>query len=57
MCSSDLGRVSHELAINFAENEYEKYRLKAIAEKDKQLDDFEKTVKKIEQTTGRKNKK
>lgn len=53
----DAGRVSHELAINFAENEYEKYRLKAIAEKDKQLDDFEKTVKKIEQTTGRKNKK
>lgn len=44
----DVGKVSHELAINFAENEYEKYRLKTIANKDKQLDDFEKTVKNIE---------
>ena len=52
----DAGRVSHELAISFAENEYEKYRLKAISGKDKQLDDFEKTVKKIEQNS-KKNKK
>ncbi len=47
----DAGRVSHEMAISFAENEYEKYRLKAIAEKDKQLDDFEKTMKVIDQNS------
>lgn len=52
----DAGQVSHELAINFAETEYEKFRLKAIAEADKQLDDFEKTVKQIEQNS-KKNKK
>lgn len=51
----DAGRVSHELAVNFAENEYEKYRLKTIEEKDKQLDDFEKSVQKIEQQ-AKKNK-
>ena len=47
----DAGRISHELAIQFAENEYEKYRLKAIAKKDVQTDDFEETVKQIEQNT------
>ncbi len=52
----DAGRVSHELAIGFAENEYEKYRLKEIAENDKQQDDFEKTVKKIEQNSKGKKK-
>ena len=49
-----VGKVSHELAINFAENEYEKYRLKTIANKDKQLDDFEKTVKNIEYNSKKK---
>jgi hypothetical protein len=51
----DVGKVSHELAINFAENEYEKYRLKTIANKDKQLDDFEKTVKNIEYNSKKSN--
>lgn len=51
----DAGRVSHELAVNFAENEYDKYRLKTIEEKDKQLDDFEKSVQKIDQQ-AKKNK-
>ena len=53
----DAGKVSHELAMSFAENEYEKYRLKVIAENNKQLDDFEKTVKKIEQNSKRKKNK
>jgi hypothetical protein len=52
----DAGRVSHELAVNFAENEYEKYRIKTISEKDKQLDDFEKSIKKIEQQAKKKKK-
>ena len=51
----DVGKVSHELAINFAGNEYEKYRLKTIANKDKQLDDFEKTVKNIEYNSKKSN--
>lgn len=51
----DVGKVSHELAINFAENEYEKYRLKTIANKDKRLDDFEKTVKNIEYNSKKSN--
>ena len=53
----DAGRVSHELAIKFAENEYEKYMLKTIAEKDKQLDDFEKSIQKIEQQAKKKKNK
>ena len=50
----DAGRVSHELAVSFAEDEYEKYRVKTISEKDKQLNDFEKNIKKIEQNANRK---
>ncbi len=53
----DAGRVSHELAISFAESEYEKYRIKSIAEKDKQPDDFEKTIKQLEQHSKKKNNK
>lgn len=41
----DAGKISHELAVNFAETEYEKFRLKAITEKDNQPDDFEKKNK------------
>ena len=52
----DAGRVTHELAIGFAENEYEKYRVKTIAQKDKQLDDFEQAVKQLEQQTKTKKK-
>ena len=50
----DTGRISHELAVNFAETEYEKFRLKAISEKDNQPDDFEKTIKQIEQNSKKK---
>jgi hypothetical protein len=53
----DAGRVSHELAMQFAENEYEKYRLITISEKEKQLDDFEKSINKIEQNSKKKNNK
>ncbi|TAM98403.1 MAG: hydroxyacid dehydrogenase [Chitinophagaceae bacterium] len=52
----DAGRITHELAISFAENEYQKYRMKSIAEKDKQPDDFEKTVKQIEQDSKKKKR-
>jgi len=50
----DAGRISHELAVSFAENEYEKYRLKAIAENDKQLDDLNKFL--LEESKARKSK-
>lgn len=50
----DAGKISHELAANFAENEYDKYRVKTIASLDKQPDDFEKTIKQIEQNTKKK---
>ena len=53
---NNAGKISHDLAIGFAENEYEKYRLKAIAEKDKQPDDFEKTIKQLEQNSKKKKK-
>jgi len=39
---TNAGKISHELAIGYAETEYEKFRLKAIAEKDTQPDDFNK---------------
>ena len=54
MLFRSAGRISNELAVSFAENEYEKYRLKAISEKDRQLDDFEKSIKQIEQHSKRK---
>lgn len=53
----DAGRISHELAISFAENEYEKYRKKEIVNNDKKLNDFEKTIKQIEQHAKTKKKK
>jgi len=52
----DAGRISHELAVNFAETEYDKFRLKAITEKDSQPDDFEKTIKQIVQYSKKKKK-
>jgi hypothetical protein len=39
---TNAGKISHDLAIEYAENEYEKFRLKAIAEHDSQPDDFNK---------------
>jgi len=52
---TSAGKVSHELATDFAEDEYEKYRLKTISQNDMQLTDFEKTIKQLENIT--KNKK
>jgi hypothetical protein len=42
---NNAGKISHDLAIEYAENEYEKFRLKAIAESDNQPDDFSKFLK------------
>jgi len=42
------GKISHELAAANAEDEYEKYNLKRIAERDKTESDFDKTVKELE---------
>jgi hypothetical protein len=39
---TNAGKISHEIAISFAENEYEKYRVNAIKEQDQLPDDFEK---------------
>jgi len=50
----DAGKVSHNLAVDFAEDEYQKFRLQSIAENDTQPDDFEKTIKKIEQSSKKK---
>lgn len=48
------GKISHELAIGFAENEFEKFRTSSIAEKNKQPDDFEQAIKQIEQNSNKK---
>jgi hypothetical protein len=53
---NNAGKISHDLAIEFAENEYDKFRLKAIAERDNQPDDFEKTIRQIEQNSKKKKK-
>ena len=39
---TNAGKISHEIAISFAENEYEKYRVNTIKEQDQLPDDFEK---------------
>jgi hypothetical protein len=49
----NAGKISHELAIQKAESEYEKYRLKQIADFES---DFEQEVKKVKPTT-KKDKK
>ena len=43
----DTGRISHEMAEQLAEAEYEKYDKKRLAWTDKQDSDFDKTVKMI----------
>jgi hypothetical protein len=45
----DAGRISHEMAKQLAEAEYDKFNRKRIASTDKQDSDFDKTVKMIEQ--------
>lgn len=52
----DAGRISHELALRFAEEEYDKFRLRSIAEKDKEADDFEKSMPKIAPPTQKRTK-
>ncbi len=49
------GKVSHELALQHAETEYGKYRLKSIKEHDAKESDFDRAVKQFEQKS--KNKK
>ena len=44
---TNAGKITHELAIAFAEKEYELFRLKSIKEKDQLPDDFEKSIKEI----------
>jgi len=44
----DAGRISHEMAKQLAEAEYEKFNRKRIATGDKRDSDFDKTVKMIE---------
>lgn len=53
---TNAGKISHELALGFAEKEYEKYRLKAIELNDEQSDDFEQAIKQVAQNTNRKKK-
>ena len=42
------GRISHDMAKERAENEYERFNQRRIAESDKTLSDFDRTVKAIE---------
>ncbi len=44
----DAGRISHEMAKELAETQYDKFNKKRIEWTDKQDSDFDKTVKKIE---------
>ncbi|MDX9792524.1 MAG: virulence RhuM family protein [Kiritimatiellia bacterium] len=41
------GRISHEMALELAENEYDKFHARRIAESNTALSDFDKTVKRI----------
>ena len=41
------GRISHEMARDLAENEYNKFHARRIAESNTALSDFDKTVKRI----------
>ncbi len=45
---SHTGKISHELAAAKAEDEYEKFNVKRISEKDKTGSDFDKIVKKLD---------
>ena len=50
----DAGKISHQLALDKAESEYEKFQAKRIEETAGQPDDFEKTIKRIENKKGKK---
>ncbi|MBN2063653.1 MAG: virulence RhuM family protein [Sedimentisphaerales bacterium] len=45
---NNAGKVSHEMAKEFAEEQYEKFHIKQIAQDNTRLSDFDKIVKQIE---------
>jgi hypothetical protein len=49
------GRISHEMAEEIAETEYEKFNRRRIAQKDRLEGDFERTIKQL--TDGKRGKK
>ena len=49
------GRISHELAIQHAEQEYEEFNRKRIKAEDELESDFDRSVKIIEQTATTRN--
>ena len=51
------GKISHELAATKAQSEYENFNQKRIEEKDKNPDDFDTAVKKMESSTKKPPKK
>jgi hypothetical protein len=53
---TSAGKISHEMAIEFAENEYDKFRISSIKEQDKITDDFEKSLEEIKKIGAKKNK-
>ncbi|MCK5774234.1 MAG: virulence RhuM family protein, partial [Thermoplasmata archaeon] len=48
------GKISHEIAKQIAEGEYDKFDTKRIIDRTKQLSDFDKAVKQIEKGKPRK---
>ena len=48
------GKISHEMAKQLAEGEYDKFNKKRVSASDKQLSDFDKVVKRIESSQERK---
>ena len=50
----NAGKMSHEMAIEFAENEYEKFRINSIKKNDTKLHDFGKSIKKIQKSKSKK---
>ena len=50
----DAGKISHQMAIEKAESEYDKFQTKRIEEAGKKPDDFEKVIKRIESKKGKK---
>ncbi len=51
----NAGRISHEIAKQLAETEYENFNSKRIQSRDKQDSDFDKTVKMIEEQKKKSN--
>lgn len=51
------GKISHEMALELAEDEYEKFSQLRIADESKQESDFDKLVKKLPPATKKGKKK